>query len=354
MYEENSLSIKQCLVYTYMKKYSHMLKTKKQHLGISHKAILPHVSTRVPVVLESVTIGHVEQLLLSHIHSFESIHYIYVVDEVKVLKGVLSIKELFRLPKKKLVREAMKKHIISAHEHTHQERVAYLALHHKLKAIPIVSSHGHFIGVVTGDSILSILQSEASENLFRMGGMTNNFGPVDDVYHIPLWKSLRHRLPWLFIGLMGGVMASGIVDGFEAVLSKHFILATFIPLIVYMGDAVGTQMEAYIIRDFAMSEKLQFMSYFYRHLRVVVCMSIISSLVLWGALILFSFQTNIAFVVSLSLFLAMMSSLATGLVVPYVFHKFKADPANASGPIATIIQDMMSIIVYFSVATWLL
>lgn len=337
-----------------MGRKQNMYNKKIQHQGISHKAILPHISTRVPVVHETVTIRHVEQLLLSHIHRFESIHYIYVVDEENVLKGVLSIKELFRLSKKKLVKDVMKKHIVSAHEHTHQERVAYFALHNKLKAIPIVSSHGHFVGVVTGDSILSILHSEAAENLFRMGGVADHMGNIDDIQHMSLTTSLRHRLPWLLIGLLGGVVTSGIIDGFQGILQRYFILAAFMPLVVYMGNAVGTQLEAYVIRDFAMTEKIRFLPYFLKHTHVVFFMSILSGSILWISLFMIGFDPKIAFAISLSLCLAMMSSLLTGLFIPYIFQRLKSDPANASGPIAAIIQDIMSIVVYFAVATWLL
>lgn len=182
----------------------------------------------------------------------------------------------------------------------------------------------------------------------------SNAQPVDNVLKLSLGKSLKHRLPWLLIGLGGGVLSAQIVGNFEDLLSTNLILAGFIPLIVYMSDAVGTQMEAYVIRDFALHPRINFVKYFFKHLVIVVMIGAIISVLLFVASLLFDHELKISLVLSVALFFSVLSSVFTGLIMPRIFEKTKTDPANASGPIATIIQDIVSISIYFLIASLIL
>jgi len=311
------------------------------------------ILSSVPIVRGNATIGDVEELLIERIREFDAIHYIYILDDNGKLKGVMSLKEIFRSPKQAKVKDLYPKKLVKAHQHATREKVAFLALKHRLKEIPVVDSSNRFLGVVPADAILEIIDSEAVENLLRLGGVAH-VSNYDDVFHLSLLRSLKHRLPWLIVGLLGGVLASGIVGNFESVLAKNIILAAFIPLIVYMSDAVGTQMEAFIIRDLAVNENLKFPAYFLRQMSIVLMVGVILSSLLYVGGLFFFDDPRISLVVALALFFAIISSLITGLVIPFIFSKFKMDPANASGPIATIIQDLMSVFIYFSIASFLL
>jgi magnesium transporter len=176
----------------------------------------------------------------------------------------------------------------------------------------------------------------------------------DNVLRLPFWQSVRHRFPWLLLGLFGGVMAAGIVGSFEETISQHLVLAAFIPLIVYMADAVGTQMEAFIIRDLAMHPRLPFRRYVLRQLSIIVLIGVLTSTLLYTGSLLVYRQAMVSLVLGVSLFAAIISSVLTGLIIPYAFGRFRMDPANASGPIATIIQDLLSVFIYFLVASTLL
>jgi magnesium transporter len=174
---------------------------------------------------------------------------------------------------------------------------------------------------------------------------------IDDILKISIRKSVFHRLPWLIIGLIGGILTARIVDAFEVTLEKNIFLAAFIPLIVYMSDAVGTQMEAFAIRDFAIQSHLDFIRYFVRQMVVVTLIGFILSIGLFGICIFLLDQGRaVGLVLGISLFAAVMSSLLTGLFIPYIFRRIRLDPANASGPIATIIQDLISVMIYLSIA----
>lgn len=181
-----------------------------------------------------------------------------------------------------------------------------------------------------------------------------NVSNIDDILRIPLKKSFIHRLPWLLIGLFGGVIAAKIVKSFEEVLSQNLILAAYIPLIVYMSDAVGTQMEAFVIRDFALHPRLNFLKYFLKHFLVVLLIAIILSASLFIITTYPNKQLKISLVISISLFFSIISSIITGLMLPLVFKRSKTDPANASGPIATVIQDILSVTIYLTIARLLL
>jgi magnesium transporter len=176
---------------------------------------------------------------------------------------------------------------------------------------------------------------------------------IDYVMKLSASTSIKHRLPWLILGLIGGITASHIVSSFEEILQKNLILAAFIPLIVYMSDAVGTQMESFVIRDLAI-HKLKFLKYFAKQLLITASIALLLGLTLFAYTIITQKDPRIALVLSASMFASITSSVLTGLVFPLLFNKLRFDPANASGPIATIIQDIVSVTIYFSVASYLL
>jgi magnesium transporter len=309
--------------------------------------------SNVPTVHPDTTVDDIEHLLREKSPTFATVNYIYILGEQKQLTGVVSIKELYRAPKTTLAKDLLQEKLVTVRVHTDQERVAFLALEHTIKAVPVVDKEGAFLGVVPSDTILRVLHEEVTEDIAHFSGVLHP-GTYDDIFQLPLTASLKHRLPWLIVGLFGGMLAAGIVGRFEELLSRNLILAAFIPLIVYMADAVGTQMEAFIIRDLAMNPKLKFMKYLAKQALIVLLIGLIVSAVLYGASLALYHDADISTVLATALFLATGTSLVTGLVVPYVFGRLNLDPANASGPIATVIQDVLSVLVYFAIASLVL
>ncbi|TSC78630.1 MAG: magnesium transporter [Candidatus Peregrinibacteria bacterium Gr01-1014_25] len=309
----------------------------------------------VPIVDPHVPIGDVRREMEAHMHMWESVHYVYIVDEWGKLVGVLSIRDVYRLPAGKAVGEVCKREgLVSVHPRDHQERAAYAALKHNIKAVPVVDHDRHFLGVLPSDVILHILYKEMHEDVLRRVGVTHHAALRDDVFHLTVWQSFRHRTPWLLAGLGGGLLVAKLIGVFEAVLQQHLILAAFIPLIVYMSDAVGTQMEAFVIRDLAIDRSLKFWRYFLRQLSVVVLIAASFSVLLALTTGLLYGAPALGMTLGLALAAAIFSSLCTGVVIPYLFSRLRMDPANASGPIATIIQDFLSVLIYFLIAQALL
>jgi magnesium transporter len=321
---------------------------------VHHPNLSEILTDKIPKLSPADSIADVEQVLIAKAKSFDSINYLYVVDADDTLLGMVSVKELFASDKKTKVEAVMTKTFISAHIYTTPERLAYLALKHNVKAIPVVDDDRRLLGVVPSQEIQRILEHKAVAHIFRASGIKHNGMAYDDIDKLPLFKSLRHRLPWLLLGLAGGLVTAGIVGSFEEVLSRNLILAAFIPLIVYMADAVGTQMEAFIIRDMAVNPAFRFPHYFARQMGIVLTIDAVISSVFFALSYALYGDERVSVVLALALFFAIFSSLVSGLVIPFLFSRMRLDPANASGPIATIVQDILSVLVYFLIATWLL
>lgn len=316
------------------------------------------MTAEVPVAREEDTIGAI-RLSLGRVQGFETINYIYVLDGEEKLVGIASIKDIFRRPEHAKVGEICKRtSLVTIHPEADQEHAAYLALKHNIKALPVVDSTRRFLGVLPSDTILAILHKEMREDILHRAGLhhhgTHHEYSLESAEKIPVFPSFLHRLPWLAVGLLGGLAVANVVDAFEATLEKNLILAAFIPLIVYMGDAVGTQMEALIIRDLAIANHVHFWRYFTRQLAVISLMAGIFGGTFIAVGPLFLHSARVALVIGVSLALAILSSVCTGLITPYILSRLRTDPANASGPTATIIQDFLSVLIYFSVASLLL
>lgn len=318
-------------------------------------ATASHLLTeRVPTVRLETTIGALERVLLQQTAAFHSIDYVYVLDADRKLVGVISIKDIFRQPKDATVGRAMVTALVTARPHTSQERIAHLALKHNIKAIPVVDQAGMFLGAVPNDTILKVLYQETSEDLLRLAGIKKAETTYDNVLSVPLATSLKHRLPWLVVGMFGGLLIATIIGQFEATLGKNLVLAAFIPLVVYLASAVGTQMEAFIIRDLALNPNFRFSPYLLRQLNVIALIGLITGGLLFSLTALWYNDLRLGLVLGVSLIITILSSVVTGLLVPYTFSKLRMDPANASGPVATIIQDALSVVIYFTIASWLL
>ncbi len=312
------------------------------------------MTAKVPMVKLGETLDEVRAMLFDRAGEIETMNYVYVIDDNKKLLGVFSIKEIFKYPTDTSVRRIMKKVTIRVAPKMDQERVAYLALKHNLKAIPVVSEDNVLLGVVPSDKILAILNKEASEDIYHLAGVFRPEFCLGNCLEIPIIRSVRYRIPWLLIGLAGGILAAWIIGLFEASLKENLILAMFIPVIVYMSNAVGIQAQTLFIRDLAIHRKLAMRNYFLRQLIICGLVGVACSVLLFLIVSFGWASAHIGFVLAISMLVAVIVSAFFALFIPYLLNKFKSDPALGSGPFATIVQDILSIIIYFGIASWLL
>jgi len=305
---------------------------------------------KVPVICIEETIAEVENLLEKEASNFDTINYIYVIDRGGKLLNVISIKELFRSPSTKKVSDFLQKKLVTVRAHTDQERVALLALEHKLKAVPVIDKDDHLLGVVPSDEILSILDTENIEDLLRFAGVSYFDKTPYEAITASAVSQVRSRLPWLALGLVGGLVAAGIVSFFENTIKTTLALAMFMPLVVYMSDAVGTQTQTIFVRSLAISHHLSLWKYLGREFKIGLMISLVCS-VLLTLLSLWQGNALISLILGTTLFISLISAVLVAFGITLLLFKLKKDPAVGSGPFATIVQDILSLVIYFAVAT---
>ncbi|MEM2909091.1 MAG: magnesium transporter [Candidatus Bilamarchaeaceae archaeon] len=309
--------------------------------------------TNVPITNAEMSVGKAALEFKKRIRGYEFINYVYVTDNKGKLVGVFSIKALFHLPPKKKIGEIMDRRVVFVHPHTHQERVALLAIEHDLSAIPVVDKERRLLGVVPSDAILDILHSESIEDSLRSAGIRKFADPIRDIMKASVLVYFEKRVPWLVLGLFGGILAAVIVSSFEEALKVELLLAAFIPMVVYISDAVGTQTEAIFIRSLALIQKLDFKAYIVREIWVVCLISIVLGVLSFMIPFLLYNSALLSVIVGLSVATAIIAAAIIALILPWVFYKLKYDPALPSGPFATMITDIVSVFIYFVIASTL-
>ncbi|WP_414468795.1 magnesium transporter [Methanobacterium sp. ACI-7] len=311
---------------------------------------LTQITKNVPVVQLGETVGYAVDLLSKKANKFDTIDYIYVVDKNNALRGVISIKTVIYADPEIKIEDLMDKDLITVLPHTSQRKVVYLALSNGLKAIPVVDEQKHFLGIFPYDDILHIFNQEYKKEIFSAGGISAKVGDEYTTIKSTAGVMIKSRLPWLILGVFGGTLAASVVSGFEEVLSKVLALAAFIPVLVYMSDAVGTQSEALIIRSIALEPKLPIRPYLIREFKIASALAIICGAIItlvafigWGNYVL-------GLIIGFSMFLSIIIAVLISTVLPLGFKKLHSDPAIATGPFATMISDIATLAIYFSVA----
>lgn len=318
--------------------------------NIDSDTAIVKMTNRIPCVQIGETRETILKTLSDNADKFDTIDYIYVVDKKRVLNGVISIKNLFCAKHAEKVENLMDKKLIVAKPQTKQRKVVYLALTNGIKAVPIVDDERRLLGIVPYDEILKIFNQEYRKEIFSSGGISPKVGNEYTTIKSTAGVMIKSRLPWLVLGVLGGTLAASVITGFEEVLSKVLALAAFIPVLVYMSDAVGTQSEALIIRSIALEPKLPIKSYLVREFKIASALALICGVLIsivafigWGTYFL-------GVVVGLSMFLSIIVAVLISTLLPLAFKRINSDPAIATGPFATMISDIATLAIYFTVA----
>lgn len=314
------------------------------------------MTTAVPVVAKSASVSEVENLLRSRASTFETINYVYIVNDTHELVGVVSVQELFKLKGYEKLDAYLNRTLVTVRPHTDQERVAQLALRHNIKAVPVISKDHIFMGVVPSDKILEVLNHEHTEDVLRFAGVRHkHHGHVSEVLlsNSPL-THVRMRLPWLVLGLLGGVAAAAVIGMFEEILATELILAAFIPAIVYMADAVGSQTQMLFVRALSVDHTLKMSSYLLRESVVNAMLGSALAVLIFVVSLFFAGSMMISSILAISIFLTVLSTVLVAILLPWFFHVRGHDPAIASGPLATVVRDILSLVIYLSVANFFL
>ncbi len=325
-------------------------------MKIDSGAINRLLTRSVPIARVETLVGEIEDQLRAPHNSFKTINYVYVLNDLGGLVGVASLRELFKLEHTEKIGDHIQRLVLSVNPSCTEEQVAQFAIKHALKAVPVIDERGTFLGVVPYDAILEILNQEHTKDVLQFAGVTSHEDEsVHDILHSDSpFQHVRLRLPWLVVGLGGGLLAAMVVGYFEETLAEELILAAFIPAIVYMADAVGSQTQMLFVRSLTTRHDLVIKRQLWRE-SIVNCLL---GLILGTTVFLVSWfwfgSLLISLIVGLSIFLTVWLTVVISLLLPWSLHVKGYDPAVASGPIATVFNDLLSIIIYLSIATMFL
>lgn len=310
------------------------------------------MSVNIPKVNFKKTIGDAEKILLKN--NFDFIDYIYIIDDKEKLVGIISAKDIFKFKKNSPLKKIMNREVISVRANTDQERVALLALKNNLKSIPVVDKENKLLGAISAHTIFRILHSEGIEDVLRSAGIRKFKDPAIDIINASATTHFKKRLPWLVLGLIGGILAAIIVNHFENLLDLYIILAAFIPAVVYMSDAVGSQAQTIFIRSMALDKELNLKFYSLRELKTNFFLGLVLGAIFFVVVLIGWKMPFFGFVIGISIFFTVLISMGISILLPIIFSKFNFDPAISSGPFATAVRDLSSLLVYFAISTILI
>ena len=274
----------------------------------------------------------------------DEIYYIYVVSDENMLLGILSLKALLLAGASTKVKDIYDAEVRSVRTDTPSEEVAQIMEKYDLIVLPVIDSIGRLMGRITIDDVVDVIRDEAERDYQLASGITTDVETTDSPARLS-----RARLPWLMIGLLGGIVVSKVIGRFEADIQINPEMAFFIPLIAAMGGNVGIQSSAIIVQGIA-SNSLGLESTF-RKLAKELIVGILNGLILAGILFLYNFFINhnlaLTFTVSTSLLVVIVCAALFGTLIPLLLHKLKIDPALATGPFITTSNDIMGLFIYF-------
>lgn len=276
----------------------------------------------------------------------EHVYTIYVVDELNKLVGFLSLKRLlFASPKTRIVDLYQDKNVISVKTSDSKEEVAKVIEKYDLLAVPVVDFQNKLVGRITIDDVVDVIKEEADKDFQLATGISEK---VES--NASIWRISRARLPWLLIGMLGGILGAQVISGFEAGITQVPALAFFIPLITAMGGNVGVQSSAIVVQSLARGNNLfqTIGSKLIKEGLVAVINGMLLSGLIFGIAYMFD-NSILGFVVSISLFTVIIFAAIFGTLIPLMLDKYKIDPALATGPFITTLNDVLGLFIYFTV-----
>jgi magnesium transporter len=310
-----------------------------------------HLVDRIPIACSEESIGSILDRLLAN--AFDSLESVYIVDENNRLCGLVRLSDLLSMPREERLGEVMTVDPPRVYPDEDQEEVASIAVKYGMASIPVIDRQGCLLGIVPAHALISILRKEHIEDLHRLAGIQRENSHARHALEDPPLRRAGDRLPWLLVGLLGSILATFVVSRFEQALEKQVFIAFFVPGIVYLADAIGTQTEAIVVRGLSLSQN---------SLKDLLMGELWTGIIIGLALGCLSFPLvaiafgnfSLAFAVSLAILTAGGVATSIGLLFPWLLDRLGRDPAFGSGPVATIIQDVLSLLIYFAIAQWLL
>ncbi|HEY8393429.1 MAG TPA: magnesium transporter [Thermaerobacter sp.] len=306
------------------------------------------MTTEFVAVQDDVTAAEAIDVLRQLAPDAETVYYVYVVDREERLRGVLSLRELIVAPPDTRVRDIMRTNVITVPADMDQEEVARVVAKYDLLAVPVVDAEGRILGIVTVDDVVDVLEEEASEDIYRLSGTSDEAAGARSS-----WFRARLRLPWLVGLLLGELIVAKVIQGFHGTLERVEQLAYFIPLLAATAGNVGTQSLAVVVRGLATGEiqPRKMGRALWRELQVGALLSIALAATSYGIVRAVIGDQAVAVTVGVAMGLNIVVASSIGTLVPLALSWLRVDPAVASGPFVTTTLDIVGTLVYFLTAS---
>lgn len=309
------------------------------------------MSTAIPTCKPSDTREAVLKHLAGEVE-WDDVHHVYVVDEAQKLLGYVRLRQLVRLPATAQMSTILRRNEATLSPNDDQELAIIQAVKNNIDSIPVIDAQGKLLGAVMPKSIIGVMHNEHVEDVLFASGIRRSpeGAGILRLVSARVLPAFKARAPWLIVGALGGILLGVVPSYFEATLKETIAIAYFIPVVAYVAASVGTQAEAITVRTLAVL-RVNPIQYIGRELWIGAMLGVtLGTLAGLGALVI-SQDPKVALAVFIAL--CMACTVATGMaaLVAIMFKALGKDPAVGSGPIATALQDVLSIVIYFVVAS---
>lgn len=306
------------------------------------------MTTEFVAISTNQTVKSAMTILKKEAPKAETIYYIYVVDDKERLVGVISLRDLIISDDDILIHDIMSERVVSISVGADQEEAAHQMRDYDLLALPVVDFQNHLLGIITVDDIIDVIDEEASDDYSKLAGVTD----IDMSDTTPL-AAAKKRLPWLIILCFLGMFTASLIGRFEETLEQVSLLAVFIPLIAGMAGNTGTQSLAVAVRGIATGEiqELSRTKLLLREAGTGLITGTICGVLVWGIVFVWKGEIFLGLLVGVAILASLFVATLAGSIVPLLMHKINIDPAVASGPFITTMNDITSILIYFGLAT---
>lgn len=305
-----------------------------------------HSTAHVPTVAPTQTAGEVRGSMVGG--SFDLVDEVVVLDGGRLV-GLVPLSRLLEAGERERIGDLMDPAPVVLAADSPEEAAAWEMVRRQQRNLAVVEGDRRFVGLIPSHKLLGRLLAEHDEDAARLGGYLASSGRARLSAEERVSRRLLHRLPWLLVGLLGAMASAVIVGSFEAQLDEKVLLAFFVPAVVYMADAVGTQTETVLIRG--MSTNINMGRVIRREMLTGVLLGIFIGLAFFPFALLGWGDADVALAVGLALAASCSIATSVATVLPRLLSRLGADPAYGSGPLATIVQDLLSIAVYLAIAT---
>lgn len=308
-----------------------------------------HATTRVPVASPAEQVDDVLTRLRGQ--RYDSVVAVAVCADGGRLVGLATMEDLLAAPADATVERVTDPRPVTVAPDTDQERAAWQAARHRQPGLAVVDEQGRFRGLIPPAHLLDVLLEEHHEDMARLGGFLHSTTAARATTVESVRRRIWHRVPWLGLGVIGAMLSAGLLNAFERQLNEVVLIAFFVPGIVYLADAVGTQTEILAIRGLSVGIGIGRIAG--REVVTGVLMGLLLGALVLPVTALVWGDTTVAVAVAVAVAAASAVATAVAIVLPWLLSRLGRDPAFGSGPLSTVVQDLLSILIYLVVAALL-